>query len=81
MKVFILVRNKHDEREDTDFTTSIYDTFEKAYDAMKKEYNDTLSYESVGNTLYSYNLYSNSAFIGYRYYNVVWEIHEKEINF
>ena len=87
MKVFVLVRNIHNDEEDTNYTIDLFNSYNEAYEAMIKEY--TQAYKDAlvldeGNReseLYTYHIYSNCAFIAHRYYNTEWEIHEKEINF
>ena len=87
MKVFVLVRNIHNNEEDTNYAIDLFKSYDEAYKKMNEEY--TQAYQTslivdAGNRkpdLYTYHIYSNCAFIGHRYYNIEWEIHEKEINF
>lgn len=78
MKVFVLVRNIHDEENDTEYTISLHNSYNEAYEVMKKEYNKILK-SSDSKDIYTYSIYSNCAYVCFRYYNINWEIHEKEI--
>lgn len=78
MKLFVLVRNIHDEENDTEYTVSLHNTEDEAYEVMKKEYNKILN-SSDGKDIYAYSMYSIGAYICFKYYNINWEIQEKEI--
>ena len=82
MKVFVLVRNIHNDEEDTNYTVDLFNSYDEAYEVMNQEYKKELIPEKdYKDEVYTYHIYSNCAFVAHKYYNIEWEIQEKEINF